>query len=60
LSDAIDVTDRIVRAVTSPEGPATLDALLAAAAKDQPNETALERLVRQVLLSMLEKRALRK
>jgi hypothetical protein len=59
LTDALDATDRILRAVTPPAGPATFDALLAAAARDRPNETALERLVRRVLLSMLEERRTR-
>jgi hypothetical protein len=59
LSRAIDAMDRIVRTATSVEGTTSFDALLAVAANDPPDDDGLDRLVRRVLLSMLEQRRTR-
>jgi hypothetical protein len=59
LSRAIDAMDRMVRAATSADGARSFDALLTAAADDPPDDHGLERLVRRVLLSMLEQRRTR-
>jgi hypothetical protein len=54
LSQAICFMRRAVRAVTSPEGVPTLDALQISWGKHRPEEQGLETLVRRVLRSMLE------
>jgi hypothetical protein len=59
LSRAIDAMDRMVRSATSADGATTFDSLLAAAADDPPDDHGLDRLVRRVLLSMLEQRRTR-
>jgi hypothetical protein len=59
LTRAIDAMDRTVRTATSAEGATSFDALLAVAADDPSDDDGLERLVRRVLLSMLEQRRTR-
>jgi hypothetical protein len=59
LSQAIDAMGEAVRAATSADGTTSFDALLAVAADDQRDENGLDRLVRRVLLSMLEQRRTR-
>jgi hypothetical protein len=59
LSRAIDAMARVVRTTTSADGATSFDALLAVAADDRPDGQGLDRLVRRVLLSMLEQRRTR-
>jgi hypothetical protein len=54
LGKAICFIGRVVRAVTSPDGVPTLDALQASCRKDRPGEHGLEMLVRRVLRSTIE------
>ncbi len=54
LSQAIDFIVRAVRAVATPGGVPTLDALLISAREDWPGELGLKRLARRVLRSTLE------
>ena len=54
LSQAIYFMRGAVRAVTSPEGMPTLDALQISWGEHRPEEQGLETLVRRVLRSMLE------
>jgi hypothetical protein len=49
----------MVRAATSANRATSFDALLVAAADDPPDDHGLDRLVRRVLLSMLEQRRTR-
>jgi hypothetical protein len=59
LSDALESLTRLVGGATAPAGAPLSDALLTEAGKEQPSEGTLDRLVRLVLLSMLEERATR-
>ena len=59
LSDALDSLTRLVGGATAPAGARLFDALLAEAGEEHPGEATLDRLVRRVLLSMLEERATR-
>jgi hypothetical protein len=59
LADAIESLGRVVRRVAALAGASLFDELLAAADEDHPDEKPLDRLVRQVLLSMLEERRTR-
>ena len=59
LSDALDSLARLVGANAPPTHASVFDALLAIAGGDHPSESVLDRLVRRVLLSMLEERATR-
>jgi hypothetical protein len=54
LSEAIYFIDRAIRAVTSPEGVLTLDALQIWCREDGPGQNGLEVLVHRVLRSTLE------
>jgi hypothetical protein len=60
LSDALESLARLVGAASTPASTQMVDALLSDAAEDHPGEGTLERLVRRVLLSMLEERATRR
>jgi hypothetical protein len=59
LRRAIDAMDRMVRSATSGDGATSFDSLLAIAADDRSDDQGLDRLVRRVLLSMLEQRRTR-
>ena len=59
LRDALESLTRLVHGVTAPAGAPLFDALLTEAGQEHPGEEALDRLVRCVLLSMLEERATR-
>jgi hypothetical protein len=59
LSDALESLERLGRAAATPAGTALCDQLMTNAAEDRPGEGTLDRLVRRVLLSMLEERATR-
>jgi hypothetical protein len=60
LSDALESLERLVRLAPTPAGAALFDELLTDASEDHPDEGTLDRLVRRVLLSMLEERATRR
>jgi hypothetical protein len=59
LSDALESLTRLVAGATAPAGAPLFDVLLSEAAEERPDEGTLGRLVRRVLLSMLEERATR-
>jgi hypothetical protein len=59
LADAIESLGRVVRRVAAPGRTSLFDALLTAADEDHPDETTLDGLVRNVVLSMLEERRTR-
>jgi hypothetical protein len=59
LSDALESLAWLVGAAPAPSGARLFDLLLAEAGEDHPDEATLDRLVRRVLLSMLEERATR-
>jgi hypothetical protein len=59
LSDALESLTRLVGGATTPADATVFDALLTEAGDEHPSEGALDRLVRRVLLSMLEERATR-
>jgi hypothetical protein len=59
LNDALESLQRLVCAATPPAGLPLFDELLTAAAEDHRGEGTLDRMVRRVLLSMLEERATR-
>jgi hypothetical protein len=59
LAAAIGSLGRLARAASLPAGTPSFDALLTAAKEDHPSETALDRVVRLALLSMLEERRTR-
>jgi hypothetical protein len=60
LSDAIESLRRFVMASATADDPPTYDALLAAARRNQPDEQAIDGMVRRALLSMLEERYTRR
>lgn len=59
LADAIESLGRVARAAPSAAGASSFDALLIAAQQDHLGETALDKVVRLALLSMLEERRTR-
>jgi hypothetical protein len=59
LGQAIDALERVVRAAMSADGATSFDALRAVAADEPPDDGGPDRLVRRVLLSMLEQRRTR-
>jgi hypothetical protein len=59
LSAALQSLTRLVGRATAPAGTPLFDAILAEAGEEHPSEETLDRLVRRVLLSMLEERATR-
>jgi hypothetical protein len=59
LSDAIEALRQTVGAAQGQGGATPFDALLARCIREPPGEEAFDRLVRQVLLSMLEQRRTR-
>ena len=59
LSDALESLTRLVEGASAPTGTPLFDALLTNAGEERPGEGTLDRLVRRVLLSMLEERATR-
>jgi hypothetical protein len=59
LSEAIDSMERAVETATRAGGAPSFDGLLTAAGEDRPGEQPLDRLVRRVLLSVLEQRRTR-
>jgi hypothetical protein len=59
LSDALESLQRLVCAAATPGSPSLFHELLTLAAEDHRGEGTLDRLVRRVLLSMLEERATR-
>jgi hypothetical protein len=59
LSDALESLARLVSATGAPAGEPLLDELLTGVSEDRIGESTLDRLVRRVLLSMLEERATR-
>jgi hypothetical protein len=59
LTDALEALERLVHAAATRAGTPMFDELLTKAAVDPPGEEAVDRLVRRVLLSMLEERATR-
>jgi hypothetical protein len=60
LGAAIASMEQAVGALGVSDGKPTSDALLAAAARDSPDEDPLDGLVRRVLLAMLEERRTRR
>jgi hypothetical protein len=60
LTAALESLERLVRAAATPAGTPLFAALLTDAAEDHRCEETLDRLVRRVLLSMLEERATRR
>jgi hypothetical protein len=59
LSDALESLARLVGSTAAPAGASLLDELLTRVGADNIGESTLDRLVRRVLLSMLEERATR-
>ncbi|CAM4173395.1 hypothetical protein MB901379_04210 [Mycobacterium basiliense] len=59
LGEAVKIMDDVVRKSIAPPVAPTLEAVIAAMAKDSPGETILARLVRGVLRSTLEQRRAR-
>jgi hypothetical protein len=59
LTEALDSMRGLIRAVMQSDGALTVETLLAMTREDRPYEGALDCLVRQVLLAMLEERRTR-
>ena len=59
LAEAMESLSRVTRAAPPPIDGSPFDALLTAASEDDPRDTTLDDLVRNVLLSMLEERRTR-
>jgi hypothetical protein len=59
LSEAIDSMDQLIGSVTQSGETLTVEALLTATRQDRPHEDHLDKVVRQVLLAMMEERRTR-